>query len=199
MRLLTRSDFDGLICAVLLKEAGVMDSWKFVHPKDVQEGLIEVTEDDILANVPYTPGVGLWFDHHSSEQERLQLDGRYDGASRNAPSAARVIFDYYGPEKFFGFGDMLHYVDKVDSGRLTEDEILNPTGWVLLGFICVNLFYVSGLMCSVVILDSAMPSAANTAILAMKYNNESELISSVVFVTTIASLVVIPFLLKVLS
>ena len=71
MRLLTRSDFDGLICAVLLKHIGIMDEWKFVHPKDVQDGLLEVTTDDFLANVPYVPGVGMWFDHHSSEQERL--------------------------------------------------------------------------------------------------------------------------------
>ncbi len=136
MRLLTRSDFDGICCAVLLKELGLMDEMVYAHPKDLQDGNIAVTRDDILANVPYTPGCGLWFDHHSSEQERLQLAGKFEGASRSAPSAARVIYDYYGPDKLSRFSEMLQFVDKVDSAQLTEADILNPSGWVLLGFIC---------------------------------------------------------------
>ena len=88
MRLVTRSDFDGLACAVLLKEAGIIESRLFVHPKDVQDGLVEVNENDVLANVPYAEGCGLWFDHHSSEEERLKLGNRFAGASRPAPSAA---------------------------------------------------------------------------------------------------------------
>lgn len=136
MRLLTRSDFDGICCAALLKELGLMDEMVYAHPKDLQDGKIAVGKNDILANVPYVPGCGLWFDHHSSEHERLQLAGKYEGRSALAPSAARVIYEYYGPEKLSRFSEMLHYVDKVDSAQLTEDEILNPTGWVLLGFIC---------------------------------------------------------------
>lgn len=136
MKLLTRSDFDGLICAVLLKEAGIIDEWKFVHPKDMQDGLVEVTADDVLANVPYVPGCGLWFDHHSSEEERLQLEGKFNGESRRELSAARIIYDYYGGADRFGrFAEMLKAVDKTDSGQLTEDEIQNPTGWILLGFV----------------------------------------------------------------
>ena len=136
MRLLTRSDFDGLICAVLLKQAGVIDSWKFVHPKDMQDGIIEVNENDVLANVPYVSGCGLWFDHHSSELERLKMQGQYKGESRPAPSAARVIYDYYGgPAKFPGFEEMMLGVDKADSGQLTVDEVLNPQRWILLSFI----------------------------------------------------------------
>ena len=77
MRLLTRSDFDGLACAVFLKEAGVIDHWKFVHPKDLQDGLVEVTREDCLANVPFVEGCGLWFDHHSSEEERNAYKGKY--------------------------------------------------------------------------------------------------------------------------
>ena len=73
MRLLTRSDFDGLACAVLLVEKGIVDSYKFVHPKDVQDGKVEVTPHDVLANIPYVSGCGLWFDHHSSEDERLKI------------------------------------------------------------------------------------------------------------------------------
>ena len=136
MRLLTRSDFDGICCAVLLKELGMMDEMVYAHPKDLQDGKIPVTENDILANVPYVPGCGLWFDHHSSETERNDLEGRYKGSSQMAPSAARVIFDYYGAEKFERFKELVEYADKVDSAQLSEEEILNPTGWVLLGFLC---------------------------------------------------------------
>ncbi len=137
MRLLTRSDFDGLICAVLLKHIGIMDEWKFVHPKDVQDGLLEVTTDDILANVPYVPGVGMWFDHHSSEQDRLRFNYKYEGASELKPSCARVIWDYYGGKENFPqlFQEMMQYVDKCDSGQLTPEEVLDPQGWVLLSFI----------------------------------------------------------------
>lgn len=137
MRLLTRSDFDGLICAVLLKEVGIMDSWKFVHPKDVQDGLIDVGPDDILANVPYAPGAGLWFDHHSSEEERLGDQIDFTGASVQAPSCARVIWDYYGGSNRFPsrFDEMLRYVDKCDSADLTPDEIEDPQGWILLSFV----------------------------------------------------------------
>ncbi|MEI6208738.1 MAG: exopolyphosphatase [Desulfuromonadales bacterium] len=136
MRLLTRSDFDGICCAVLLKELGLMNEMVYAHPKDLQDGKIPVDKNDILANVPYVPGCGLWFDHHSSEHERLALEGRYEGRSTSAASAARVICDYYGEEKFGKFKEMLEYVDKVDSGQLTEKEILNPQEWILLGFIC---------------------------------------------------------------
>lgn len=136
MRLVTRSDFDGLACGVLLKEAGVIDSWKFAHPKDLQDGLVEVTENDCLANVPFVEGCGLWFDHHSSEHERLKLEGRYKGESRITPSCARIIYEYYGgKDRFPGFDEMMDAVDKVDSGNLTVEEVQNPTGWILIGFL----------------------------------------------------------------
>lgn len=136
MRLITRSDFDGLACGALLKEAGIIDSWKFAHPKDLQDGLVEVTKDDCLANVPFVPGCGLWFDHHSSEHERNELKGKYKGESRITPSCARIIYDYYGgASRFSHFDEMMEAVDKVDSGNLTIDEIMNPTGWILIGFL----------------------------------------------------------------
>lgn len=136
MRLVTRSDFDGLACGALLKEAGIIDHWKFAHPKDLQDGLVEITEDDCLANVPYVKGCGLWFDHHSSEFERNELAGKYKGESRLSPSCAHIVYDYYGGrERFPQFDDMLEAVDKVDSGNLTVDEIQNPTGWILVGFL----------------------------------------------------------------
>lgn len=136
MRLLTRSDFDGLACAVFLKEAGVIDHWKFVHPKDLQDGLIEVTQDDCLANVPFVEGCGLWFDHHSSEEERNAYKGKYKGESRYSPSCAHIIYDYYGGrERFPRYDDLLEAVDKVDSANLTFEEVLHPNDWILLGLI----------------------------------------------------------------
>jgi len=136
MRLITRSDFDGLVCGALLLEAGVIDSWKFAHPKDLQDGLVEVGPNDCLANVPYVEGCGLWFDHHSSEHERLELAGKYKGESRITPSCARIIYEYYGGEaRFPKFGEIMEAVDKVDSGNLTVEEVMNPTGWILIGFL----------------------------------------------------------------
>lgn len=136
MRLVTRSDFDGLACGALLLEAGVIDRWQFAHPKDLQDGLVPVDENDCLANVPYVPGCGLWFDHHSSEHERLELAGKYKGESRITPSCARIIYEYYGgKEKFPNYDDIMVAVDKVDSGNLTVDEVLNPQGWILVGFL----------------------------------------------------------------
>lgn len=140
MRLVTRSDFDGLACAALLVECGVVDEYLFVHPKDVQDGLVEVNENDVLANVPYVQGCGLWFDHHSSERQRLNLSGDdgFKGASREAPSCARVIYDYYKDdqrlERFVESG-LLGAVDKADSAAFTREEILKPEGWILLSFI----------------------------------------------------------------
>ncbi len=136
MRLVTRSDFDGLACGVLLKHIGVIDSFKFVHPKDMQDGVVEITENDVLANVPYVEGCGMWFDHHASELERL---GNKDvpGAVKMYPSCARVIWEYYGGNEKFGpqLDELMAAVDKVDSGSLSREDVLDPSGWVLLGFI----------------------------------------------------------------
>ena len=136
MRLVTRSDFDGLACGALLKDVGIIDHWQFAHPKDLQDGLIEVTPKDCLANVPYVEGCGLWFDHHSSEFERTELAGKYVGESRLEDSCARIIYDYYGGKaRFSHYEDMMIAVDKVDAGKLTREEILNPSGWILVGFL----------------------------------------------------------------
>lgn len=136
MRLVTRSDFDGLVCGALLLEAGVVDCWKFAHPKDLQDGLEEINSNDVLANVPFVEGCGLWFDHHSSEYERLQLEGKYKGESRLTPSCARIIYEYYGgAERFPGMEEIMEAVDKVDSGSLTIEEVMNPQGWILIGFL----------------------------------------------------------------
>jgi nanoRNase/pAp phosphatase (c-di-AMP/oligoRNAs hydrolase) len=136
MRLVTRSDFDGLICAVLLKQVMPIDAIQFVHPKDLQDGKFEVTAGDVLTNVPYVPGCGLWFDHHSSELERVVGKFDFQGDCRLAPSAARVVYEYYGGEPTFGdIEEMMTAVDRADSAQFTKEEILHPTGWPLLSFI----------------------------------------------------------------
>ncbi len=137
MRLVTRSDFDGLICAVLLKQVATIDSIQFVHPKDLQDGKFEVTENDVLTNVPYVPGCGLWFDHHATEVERVVGKiGFQGGDCRIAPSAARVVYDYYGgPARFPGIEEMMREVDKADSAQFSAEDILHPQGWPLLSFL----------------------------------------------------------------
>jgi nanoRNase/pAp phosphatase (c-di-AMP/oligoRNAs hydrolase) len=136
-RLVTRSDFDGLVCAVLLKELDLLEEIKFVHPKDMQDGLVHITERDITTNLPYVPGAHLAFDHHFSEI--LRNPGRFDNyiIDPNAPSAARVVYNYYGgKETFHSISDeMMEAVDKADSAQFTRDEILDPKGWVLLNYL----------------------------------------------------------------
>ena len=137
MNLLTRSDFDGLACAAILKDIGVIDTWRFVHPKDIQDGLVEVTSNDVLANVPYVEGCGMWFDHHTSERERLEGSNlQFEGSVEYLDSAARVIYNYYKDKHDLSkFGEMLTAVDKVDAAKLSTEDILQPGDWILLGYI----------------------------------------------------------------
>ena len=136
-RLVTRSDFDGLVCTVLLKELGMIDEIKFVHPKDMQDGTILVTDRDITTNLPYVRGVHLAFDHHLSETIRLDDIPENYITDTGAPSAARVVYDHYGgAESFAGVSEaLMEAVDKADSGQYDKDEILDPEGWVLLNFL----------------------------------------------------------------
>jgi len=136
-RLVTRSDFDGLVCAALLKELNLIDEIKFVHPKDMQDGIIEITERDITTNLPYVNGVHLAFDHHLSETIRLKGIEENHIIDPLAPSASRVLYNYYGGEIKFTkrWDEILEAVDKADSAKFSRDEILKPTGWVLLNFL----------------------------------------------------------------
>ena len=138
-RLVTRSDFDGLACAILLDELNLIDDIKFVHPKDMQDGKVEITERDITTNLPYVAGAHLVFDHHASETVRNAGGERpknyiiYPGA----PSAARVVYECYGGAKRFPrlLDDMMIAVDKSDAAEFSVNEIVDPTGWVLLNYL----------------------------------------------------------------
>jgi len=135
-RLVTRSDFDGLICAVLLRELDLIEEISFVHPKDMQDGKIAITAQDITTNLPYVEGVHLAFDHHLSETLRNEKKANHI-IDPDAPSAARVVYDYYGGATRFPahWDEMMAAVDKGDSAQFSQEEVLNPTGWVLLNFL----------------------------------------------------------------
>ena len=139
MRLVTRSDFDGLVCAMILKELDLIDEIKFVHPKDVQDGKIELTENDITTNLPYDPRVGLAFDHHESELSRVNAGEASEKfiIDGYAKSAARVVYNYDGgAERIKSVStEILEAVDKGDSADFTVDDILEPEGWTLLNYV----------------------------------------------------------------
>ncbi len=135
-RLVTRSDFDGLVCAVLLKKLDLIDDIKFVHPKDMQDGKVDITERDITTNLPYVASAYLVFDHHLSETLRNEKADNHI-IDADAPSAARVVYDYYGGSGEFpaSWNEMMAAVDKGDSAQFSEEEILNPQGWNLMNFL----------------------------------------------------------------
>lgn len=135
-RLVTRSDFDGLVCAVLLNKIDLIDDIKFVHPKDMQDGKIDINARDITTNLPYVKGAHLVFDHHLSETIRNEKADNHV-IDPDAPSAARVVYDYYGGgDKFPASWDaMMAAVDKGDSAQFSKEEILNPQGWDLMNFL----------------------------------------------------------------
>lgn len=136
-RLVTRSDFDGLVCAVLLKQLNLIEDIKFVHPKDMQDGVVEITSNDIVTNLPYVKDAHLVFDHHLSETIRNQGERENHIIDPDAPSAARVVWEYYGGEKTFPseWLGMMEAVDKGDSAQFNRDEVLDSTGWNLLNFL----------------------------------------------------------------
>jgi nanoRNase/pAp phosphatase (c-di-AMP/oligoRNAs hydrolase) len=135
-RLVTRSDFDGLVCAVLFKELDMINDILFVHPKDMQDGKIDITENDITTNLPYVENAHLAFDHHASEMLRVEQRNNYI-CEPTAPSASRVVYNYFGANKRFPNvpGEMMVAVDKADSAQFSLNDIMYPRGWVLLSFI----------------------------------------------------------------
>ena len=136
-RLVMRSDFDGIVCAVLLRKQGLIDDILFVHPKDMQDGKVEVTGKDITANLPYVPGVNLAFDHHVSENLRLEDKPLNLVNDPEALSTAGVVYRHFGGRAAFPDvpAEMIAAVDKADGGRFSREEVLRPRGWVLLHFL----------------------------------------------------------------
>ena len=136
-RLVTRSDFDGLVCAVLLKELDLIDDILFVHPKDMQDGKIEITARDITTNLPYVPGAHLVFDHHESETLRNSGERANHIIEAHAPSAARVVYNHYGGKARFAriSDEMMAAVDQADSAQYSREDVLDPQGWVLLNYL----------------------------------------------------------------
>ena len=137
-RLVTRSDFDGLVCGMLLRELDLIDEIKFAHPKDMQDGLFEITSRDIVTNLPYVEHCALTFDHHASEVVRKAGIARPNYViDPTAPSAARVVYRHYGGAARFPNIDpgLMAAVDQADAAQFTREDILNPTGWVLMNFL----------------------------------------------------------------
>ena len=135
--LYTRSNFDGLVCAALLKEIGIIEDVKFVHPKDVQDGKIQLSENDITASLPYSSGVYMAFDHHSSESIRTKDAKENYIIEPAAPSSARIIYEYFGGENRFSSNlhDLMEAVDRADCTSFSEDDVLHPEGWVMLNYL----------------------------------------------------------------
>ena len=136
-RLVTRSDFDGLVCAVLLRHLHLIDDIAFVHPKDVQDGVVEITGRDILTNLPYTPAAHMVFDHHHSESLRVGGSAPNHVIEDEAPSAARVVYEHFGGAATFPSvgDDLMAAVDKADSAAYSVEDVLEPQGWTLLNFL----------------------------------------------------------------
>jgi nanoRNase/pAp phosphatase (c-di-AMP/oligoRNAs hydrolase) len=136
-RLVTRSDMDGLVCAVLLKHLDMINDIKFVHPKDMQDGIIDITGNDITTNLPYVPGVGVAFDHHLSETVRNKEIQSNHIILPDAPSAAEVVYQFYGGEAKFPdkFKPMMDAANKADTANFSKKEIISPRGWDMLSFL----------------------------------------------------------------
>jgi hypothetical protein len=131
MRIVTRPDFDGVVCAALLYEAEeITEPVKWVEPNDMQRGMVDVRAGDIIANLPYDNRCTLWFDHHNTNK----IDKPFEGAFKIAPSAARVIFEFYNGRFNRDYSELIQQTDKIDAADLSLDEVLYPEryGLVLL-------------------------------------------------------------------
>ncbi|MCK4909613.1 MAG: exopolyphosphatase [Planctomycetes bacterium] len=133
MRVFSRGDMDGLTSLVFLSMAEDVSEIAFAHPKDMQDGKVPVTTNDIITNLPYVPGCGMWFDHHVSEDRKLEGIGSYKGKFAVASSCASIIYKYYHRPEFEKFKDLLAATDRLDAANLTKEDVENSSGWILLG------------------------------------------------------------------
>lgn len=136
MRLVTRADWDGLVCAVLLSTLEHIDVIQFAAAREIQDGSAVIAPDSIIANLPYHPNAALWFDHHVSEEARgAHTAAGFKGRFAPAPSAARLIYEYYRDDaRLRRFAELVEATDRVDSAQLTLDDVVNPAGYVLLAY-----------------------------------------------------------------
>ncbi len=132
MRLVTRADLDGLACALIASQHEDFDEIALVHPQEITDKTVEITSRDMLANLPYHPDCGRWFDHHLLTESNEKPPDSFDGLYRVAPSAAQLVWVYYGepPEH----AEMVRETNRFDSAQLDENDVLQPRSWVLLGF-----------------------------------------------------------------
>jgi hypothetical protein len=134
MRLVTRADLDGLTSAVLITDMEPIDSIELIHPQDLTDKKFEILKGDILANLPYHPNAGKWFDHHLLTESNLKPPEKFDGAYRHAPSTARIIEEYYKSPKLKKYDALIEETDRMDSANLTLEDVLDPKGYILLGY-----------------------------------------------------------------
>ncbi|MFB0516946.1 MAG: exopolyphosphatase [Candidatus Neomarinimicrobiota bacterium] len=137
MRVVYRGDLDGTVCAAMLMYIGLCDDSLQAHPKNMQDRKVDVTDQDILCNLPYHPSCHMWFDHHSSELERKDFPADFKGAIEIAPSTAGLVYKYFLPEhpELKTFEQIVYETDRLDSADLTLEQVKNPTGAILLGFL----------------------------------------------------------------
>lgn len=132
MRLVTRGDLDGLACAVVASSHEKIDDILLVHPQDVTDRKVPVTKDDILANLPYDPRCGKWFDHHLLTENNVRPDSDFDGKFGIAPSAAHLVWEYYGKDQ--RFAKLIEETNRLDAALLTRHDVLEPSGYILFGY-----------------------------------------------------------------
>lgn len=135
MRLVTRPDLDGLTCAVLLSECETLDSIELVHPQDLTDRRVAIGPGDIIANLPYHPACGMWFDNHLLTDPKAMPPTGFKGRYGKAPSAARLVYEHYAPQHpgLARHDRLLAETDRLDSAQLTHEDVLSPSGYVLLG------------------------------------------------------------------
>ncbi len=134
MRVLTRADLDGVVAAAMIGEMEDVHQIVFAHPRDIEDGMIQVEPGDAIANLPYAEGCVLWFDHHHAAEHVMEMPAGVKGNVGVAPSAARLVFDYYKSIKLERYrGDLLDQTDRLDSASLTYEDVLKPQGWIQIG------------------------------------------------------------------
>lgn len=134
MRLVTRGDLDGLTAAVLITEMEQIDSIELIHPQDLTDKRFQINSDDILANVPYHPNCAKWFDHHLLTESNEKPPEKFDGLFKIAPSSARLVYEYYANPKLDRYSDLIMETDRMDSANLSLNDVLDPQGYILLGY-----------------------------------------------------------------